>query len=292
MRTSRHALVRGARRAGSFGAGLVVGGIGVVVAAAAPAYAVPVPDYEMPFACGQVWEGSTRSSHSPSYYSVDFNRTPDFREAAVAAAPGVVVRVEDLGSRSYGKYIIVDHGNGDTSLYAHLDAQWVQAGQRVDQGSVLGLVGTSGGSSGPHLHFEERLNNRVQKPWFHQVEYVMPKSQASQNCGDAPVVGDWDGNGTDEVAVFRRAATSKFRLSQTGLPPTVVGFGLGTDQPVVGDWDGNGVSDVGVRRQRGNRFYLRMGDGTTFASPVARLRAGRVSSTSLGSLNVTAVISS
>ena len=258
MRTSNRGGVRAARWVAA-----ALGAFGLVVTAAAPSYAAPVPDYEMPFACGQVWEGSTRASHSPSVYSADFNRVPDFGEPALAAAAGVVSRVEDLGSRSYGRYVIVDHGNGDTTLYAHMDATWVQPGQRVDQGAVLGLVGTSGGSSGPHLHFEERLNNRVQSPFFHQVEFKMPRTEASRNCADAPVVGDWDGNGVDEVAVFRRAQTSKFRLAQAGQKPVVVGFGLGTDQPVVGDWDGNGVSDVGVRRQKGNRFWLRMADGST-----------------------------
>jgi hypothetical protein len=262
MRTSSRALMRGARRVAA-----TLGGFAVVMTAAAPSYAAPVPDYEMPFACGQVWEGSTRASHSPSVWSADFNRVPDFGEPALAAAAGVVSRVEDLGGRSYGKYVIVDHGNGDTTLYAHMDALWVKPGQRVDQGAVLGLVGTSGGSSGPHLHFEERLNNRVQRPYFHQVEFVMPRSQASRNCPDAPVVGDWDGNGVDEVAVFRRAKTSKFRLARAGAKPTTVGFGLGTDQPVVGDWDGNGVSDVGIRRQKGNRFWLRMADGSTQVVP-------------------------
>ena len=67
--------------------------------------------------------------------------------------------------------------------------------------------------------------------------------------------------------MFRRTATSKFRLAQTGAPPTVVGFGLGTDQPVVGDWDGNGVTDLGIRRQKGNRFWLQMADGSTQVVP-------------------------
>ena len=236
--------------------------LGASVAVAGPAQAVPVPDYEMPFSCGQVWEGSTRPSHSPSAYSADFNRVPDLGEPALAAAAGVVTTVTDLGNRSYGKYVVVDHGNGDTTLYAHLDALWAVPGQRVDQGTVLGRVGTSGGSSGPHLHFEERLNGKVQKPWFHQVEFVMPRSQASQNCSDVPVVGDWNGDGVDEPAVYRRTAASKFRLSLTGAPATAVGWGLPTDQPVVGDWDGNGTADLGVRRQTGNRFWLRNADGS------------------------------
>ncbi|MGA9746716.1 MAG: VCBS repeat domain-containing M23 family metallopeptidase [Nocardioides sp.] len=244
-------------------AAILLGVGGAALGLAAPAHAVPVPDYEMPFACGQVWEGSTRPSHSPSAYSVDFNRVPDTGEPALAAAAGVVTRVEDLGRRSYGKYVVVDHGDGDSTLYAHLDALWSVVGQRVDQGAVLGLVGGTGGVSGPHLHFEEKLNNKVVAPFFHQAEFVMPASQRSRNCPDSPVVGDWDGDGIDEVAVFRRAVSAKFRLAQDGAAPAVVGWGLSTDQPVVGDWDGNGVADVGIRRQKGNRFWLRHADGTS-----------------------------
>ncbi len=244
-------------------AGTLLVGLGASFALAGPAHAVPVPDYEMPFACGQAWEGSTRPSHSPNANSVDFNRVPDLGEAALAAAPGVVTRVEDLGRRSYGKYVVVDHGNGDSTLYAHLDKLWSVVGQRVDQGAVLGLVGTSGGSSGPHLHFEERLNSKVVAPYFHQAAFVMPRTQTSKNCADVPVVGDWDGDGIDEVAVFRRAATAKFRLAQDGARPAIVGWGVSTDQPVVGDWDGNGVADLGIRRQKGNRFWLRGADGSS-----------------------------
>ena len=232
------------------------------LAVAAPANAVPVPDYEMPFSCGQEWTGSTRSYHSPSAYSADFNRDPDLGEPALAAAPGVVTTVADLGRRSYGRYVVIDHGGGDTTLYAHLDKLWAVPGQRVDQGHVIGLVGTSGGSSGPHLHFEERLNGKVQRPFFHGVEFKMPRTQASQNCSDVPVAGDWTGDGVDELAVFRRKAASKFRFAQTGAPAVVVSYGLPTDQPVIGDWDGNGTADLGVRRQRGNRFWLRNADGT------------------------------
>ena len=182
--------------------------------------------------------------------------------AGLAAAPGVVTTVADLGRRSYGRYVVIDHGGGDTTLYAHLDKLWAVPGQRVDQGHVIGLVGTSGGSSGPHLHFEERLNGKVQRPFFHGVEFKMPRTQASQNCSDVPVAGDWNGDGVDELAVFRRKAASKFRFAQTGAPAVVVSYGLPTDQPVIGDWDGNGTADLGVRRQRGNRFWLRNADGT------------------------------
>jgi murein DD-endopeptidase MepM/ murein hydrolase activator NlpD len=54
----------------------------------------------------------------------------------------------------YGNLIMVDHGNGWQSLYAHLSQTNVACGQSVGQGELIGLMGSTGNSSGPHLHFE------------------------------------------------------------------------------------------------------------------------------------------
>ena len=80
------------------------------------------PDYEMPFPCGDTWDGSSRPNHSPSALAIDWNRPEDLGAMVVASAPGVVTTAVDLGNRSYGRYVVVDHGGGRTSLYAHLDA--------------------------------------------------------------------------------------------------------------------------------------------------------------------------
>ncbi len=64
----------------------------------------------------------------------------------------------------YGKVIEVDHGNGKTTLYAHLSRQDVRKGQRVQQGQRLGAVGMTGWSTGPHLHFEFRVGGTHQDP--------------------------------------------------------------------------------------------------------------------------------
>ncbi|MCH5325120.1 MAG: peptidoglycan DD-metalloendopeptidase family protein [Eubacterium sp.] len=58
----------------------------------------------------------------------------------------------------YGMYVVVDHGGGYTSLYAHMSGVAVYEGQEVSQGDVLGYVGDTGWASGPHLHFEIRIN--------------------------------------------------------------------------------------------------------------------------------------
>ncbi len=57
----------------------------------------------------------------------------------------------------YGKHIIIDHGNNITSLYGHLSKIYVYPGQEVSPGDTIGLEGTSGWSTGPHLHFEIRV---------------------------------------------------------------------------------------------------------------------------------------
>lgn len=64
----------------------------------------------------------------------------------------------------YGKVIEVDHGNGKTTLYAHLSRQDVRKGQRVQQGQRLGAVGMTGMTTGPHLHFEFRVHGTHQDP--------------------------------------------------------------------------------------------------------------------------------
>jgi murein DD-endopeptidase MepM/ murein hydrolase activator NlpD len=70
-----------------------------------------------------------------------------------ASGDGVVVRA-DSGSSGYGKHIRIDHGFGYVSLYAHLYKYKVKKNQKVRRGDLIGLVGSTGRSQGPHLHYE------------------------------------------------------------------------------------------------------------------------------------------
>jgi len=79
-----------------------------------------------------------------------------------AARGGVVVRAGWIGA--YGFLVAVDHGDGWETRYAHLSRIDVAPGQRVAQGSVVGLVGSTGASTGPHLHFEIRHQGRALDP--------------------------------------------------------------------------------------------------------------------------------
>ncbi len=66
--------------------------------------------------------------------------------------------------RGLGHYVVVDHGSGMTSVYAHLASISVQVGQAVDKNTVLGTEGSTGASTGTHLHFEIRLNGQPMDP--------------------------------------------------------------------------------------------------------------------------------
>jgi LysM repeat protein len=75
----------------------------------------------------------------------------------MASASGVVMISKSYGwNGGYGNYIVIQHGNGTQTLYGHLSGNNVTAGQMVSQGDVIGYLGNSGKSTGPHLHFEIR----------------------------------------------------------------------------------------------------------------------------------------
>jgi hypothetical protein len=115
------------------------------------------PFFQMPFHCGQVWIGSTRSYHSPAY-AVDFNRDNDFGDAVLATANGTIQTIGNTGDTSYGRYIIMGHGDGWQTVYAHLSDTIGYEGKHVTKGERIGSVGNSGGSTGAHLHYEQRYN--------------------------------------------------------------------------------------------------------------------------------------
>jgi murein DD-endopeptidase MepM/ murein hydrolase activator NlpD len=79
-----------------------------------------------------------------------------------APATGTVVAANTHGR--LGKHIAVDHGNGVTSLYGHLEAVDVKPGDRVAKGQVIGLVGSTGRSTGPHLHYELLVDGKPVDP--------------------------------------------------------------------------------------------------------------------------------
>ena len=79
-----------------------------------------------------------------------------------AAAGGRVVQAGYYGT--YGNWVLIDHGNGVQTGYAHASTLLVRTGQRVDSGQLIATVGTTGASSGCHLHLETHVNDRAVDP--------------------------------------------------------------------------------------------------------------------------------
>lgn len=106
------------------------------------------------------------------HYGVDFRASRG--TPVVAAASGVVIKAVNgckegykrCGGR-YGNYVVIAHANGTQTTYGHLNKASVSVGQTVAQGENIGLSGNTGGSTGPHLHFEiENANGSKMRPTF------------------------------------------------------------------------------------------------------------------------------
>ena len=131
---------------------------------------------------GYIWPVSSRRITSPfgnrntgiagastNHKGVDIGGV--YYSSEVHAAKSGTVIVSQYSS-SYGNYVVVSHGSGNTTLYAHMSSRSVSVGQWVDQGDVLGITGSTGLSSGPHLHFEITDNGVRVDPLPYLTGYV------------------------------------------------------------------------------------------------------------------------
>lgn len=87
---------------------------------------------------------------------------------ATRAGTVIISSLEGQNGTGYGSYVVIDHGDGYSSLYGHCSALLVSQGQWVSQGQIIARVGSTGWSSGPHLHFEIRYNGSTVDP----LDYV------------------------------------------------------------------------------------------------------------------------
>lgn len=136
---------------------------------------VVIPDGEIQQARATTITSPIKSSGGPVYKGYYINPVANSRKSQglhgyngidlaassgtpiVASAGGQVVVVKDYGwNGGYGNYIVIKHNNGTQTLYAHTKSNIVSGGQWVVQGQVIGYVGSTGRSTGPHLHFEIR----------------------------------------------------------------------------------------------------------------------------------------
>ena len=128
------------------------------------------PEYGPVGSGGFIWP-------SANQYISGFDFTSYHKGIDIAALTGDPVWASDAGTvvyagwndTGYGYMVMIDHNNGYATLYAHLSAIYTSCGASVAQGTVLGAAGATGNTTGPHLHFEVRLNSGFVNP-----HYVLP----------------------------------------------------------------------------------------------------------------------
>jgi murein DD-endopeptidase MepM/ murein hydrolase activator NlpD len=127
----------------------------------------PAPVYNPPAApaytsTGFIWPfyGAISTYFSGGHRGIDIDGFGNYGATISAAADGLVVLAayQDWG---YGYHVIIQHGDGSRTLYAHLSDIWVAQGEYVGQGQGIGALGTTGYSTGPHLHFEVHIGGPV-----------------------------------------------------------------------------------------------------------------------------------
>ncbi len=122
---------------------------------------------QMPFIAGETWtvggDGSfygdgAHTNVNNDYYATDWNRTNDNLAPVLPVADGIISAIQDrpCPDTSYGCYVQIDHTNGYRTLYGHLDDVLVAQGNSVHTWTLIGKVGSTGNSTGPHLHLTFR----------------------------------------------------------------------------------------------------------------------------------------
>lgn len=119
----------------------------------------------------------------PHHTGLDLHSTKGQGDPVYAAAPGKVIKVQGewnpamgkSGMASYGNYVMIDHGNGVSTMYAHALKVCVSVGQDVDKGQLIMYEGSTGNSSGAHVHFEIRIDGKTNKDLVCQMFGTSPK---------------------------------------------------------------------------------------------------------------------
>lgn len=138
----------------TIGTGLVIPNGRIDLNTAAPS---PDPNYELAWPVN----GPVNQGYKPNHKGIDIGAPYG---ATVYTADGGTVVYARWASTGYGFTVIIDHGNNRQTLYSHLKGHMVSVGQPVRRGEAIGAVGSTGNSTGPHVHFEVREAQRRVNP--------------------------------------------------------------------------------------------------------------------------------
>ncbi len=135
-----------------------------VMPEAKPVIAPSIPVSQIAGGSGQfMWPTGGAITQYPVWYHMALDIANSAAPAIQAAGEGTVILVQRL-KYDYGLHVIIDNGGGLSTLYAHMQEVYVEVGQSVSRGQVIGRMGSTGRSTGTHLHFEVRKNGVIVNP--------------------------------------------------------------------------------------------------------------------------------
>ena len=135
---------------------------------AGPAYTAK-GDWAWPLGNASCYISSNYGYRSASISGNSFHGGTDIAGSGISGKPVYASRAGKVitavtSNRGYGIYVLIDHGDGYSTLYAHMSARYVSTGDNVSKGQMVGRVGSTGNSTGPHLHFEVRYYGEKKNP--------------------------------------------------------------------------------------------------------------------------------
>lgn len=193
--------------------------------------------------------GASLSSHSKAYpyYARDLNAPDDYGKPIKAWKAGTIARVVSI-TTSYGNYVVINHPSGQSSWYAHMSRfAGLRPGMPVKAGQVIGYVGSTGNSSGPHLHFEIRGSqagikfsgggggDSVESYASGPIATMLTEKaldSVKQSWGKVQgVLGGWDNSTPNTVQKAYQFSNAMLNKSITGLDTKTPDEEQGTDLP-------------------------------------------------------------
>ncbi|MGH3655724.1 MAG: FG-GAP-like repeat-containing protein, partial [Micromonosporaceae bacterium] len=237
------------------------------------------PNNAAPWPCGE-WRDYYHHSSEVSN-AIDYNLPGDADNGTpvLASAGGRVVSAKYNGG--YGNEVVIDHGDGWATRVGHLSAFSVSLGQGVRLGQEVGKVGTTGNSTGHHLHYEQIADGGRVPIVIDGVPMNYDgnsRRHTSRNCSSTYFGGastDFNGDGNDDIVTFTHGPQADVYVATS----TGSSFGAGTkwhdlfapmgETPMSGDINGDGRDDIITFTQGANAdVYVALSTGSGFGAGV------------------------
>ncbi len=165
-------------------------------------------------------QGPITSYMGPEHpWGIDIGLSYDYDSPILATAAGTVTFAGGSPADDYGYHVMIDHGEGIVTVYAHLSIIFVKEGQQVAQGKLLGFGGQTGKATGKHLHFEVRDGEDQIDPLHVLPDPGTEPPPLTLNCADSALVID---QGSVATLDFASTLTGGFELETAKLEPVSV----------------------------------------------------------------------